>query len=506
MNRILALTLTCCLACSLMATAQSISVNISSGGLEAALADKGNCTSLTITGNMDARDFDYINQHLTELTQIDLQGCTIDGYDSRDEQYLGYHSHFGENEIPPSAFFGFTALRTVVLPDNITGIAQGAFAGCEQLTDITLPATLQNIGDYAFSGCTGLTALTFSTALRTIGNYAFDKCSGLARLDLSGCTSLREIGARAFSLNTSATQVQLPASTSRIGDGAFAGCSRLQEVSLPASSVTLGQAVFAQCNALQKVSLQNCNIATLPAWTFANCTALASIELPQSLTDIAEGAFFYCTSLPAISLPAGIGNVGDFAFSGCSSLTAITFMNEGLEQIGRYAFYHNSDADSVNIPSTVAYIGDHAFDGCVDAASFTTLRDIPAELGELVFANMNIEEKSLFVKEESVPIYASTPQWQDFGKIGHYSAEEVVEAPTDRIKTSFEGYTLRIQSTQAMDDVRLYDTTGMLLRHEQPQSTETSLSTAGLTDNIYILYVTTADKRQTAIKIARIIR
>lgn len=486
--------------------AQSISVEITSGGLENALGGDNNYTSLAIRGSIDVRDFAYINQHIDGLVSIDLSQCEITGYDNREEQYLGYRSHFEANEIPPAAFFGFASLESVKLPENVTAINDGAFAGCTKLQNITLPASIETIGDYAFNSCSALDSPAFPANLKTIGDYAYDKCSAIKRLDFTNCTRLQEIGARAFSLDTCLNTIQLSSSITYIGDGAWAGCYNLQKVNLQPCTLQMGDAVFAQCRSLQQIDLSQTWLQTLPAWSFSGCRALTTVAFPSSLTSIEEGAFYYCEALTATSLPAGITTLSDFAFAGCNALASITFMEEGLEQIGRYTFYHNAAADSVAIPATVAYIGDHAFDGCINARSFLSLRDMPAELGELVFANMNVEEKSLYVREESIAIYSSTPQWQDFGYINKPSAEEKITAPEKYIKTSFEHYLLRVSSTDIMDEVRLYDTAGLLLEQSSPRDTEVTINTRNFPGNIYILHITTADKRQAAIKIARIIR
>ena len=56
---------------------------------------------------------------------------------------------------------------------------------------------------------------------------------------------------------------------------------------------------------------------------FQNCTSLAEISLPASLTSIKEKAFQSCTSLTEISLPASLTRIGIYVFRNCSSLQYI---------------------------------------------------------------------------------------------------------------------------------------------------------------------------------------
>ena len=59
----------------------------------------------------------------------------------------------GTTAIQDRIFFGCTALRTIIIPDEVEYIGPGAFAGCEALTEIHLPASLQVLNNRLFRGC-----------------------------------------------------------------------------------------------------------------------------------------------------------------------------------------------------------------------------------------------------------------------------------------------------------------------------------------------------------------
>ena len=59
----------------------------------------------------------------------------------------------GTTAIQDRIFFGCTALRTIIIPDEVMYIGPGAFAGCEALTEIHLPASLQVLNNRLFRGC-----------------------------------------------------------------------------------------------------------------------------------------------------------------------------------------------------------------------------------------------------------------------------------------------------------------------------------------------------------------
>lgn len=490
---------------SILSQSQSRVVDITPGTLESVLSGDYAFSALTLRGSMDVRDFACIHDNAMLLTSIDLSGCTIEAYDSRDEQYMGYHTHFEAHTIPPSAFLGFTELVQVQLPANTVAIGNGAFAGCAQLATIEGLEQVMEIGEYAFSGCSALKSFSFPATLQRIGDFAFDKCKALTHIDLSLCECLSYIGKRAFAQNTSLQSVSFSHGVNELGDAAFAACTSLPHIVLASGITRCGTSLFEGCVMLQTADLSQSTLAELPAWTFSGCTALSQVSLPETVQTIGEGAFYYCSMLPAVALPEAVEYLDSFAFAGCSNLTAIDFLPHSLETIGRYAFYHNISAGHVAIPSKTAYIGDCAFEGCVNAHTFRTDREMPAELGEDVFANMSVENKTLSVPVESIVIYEATAQWQDFGTISGNSAVEETVAE-NRLDVAFDHYRLVVTATQPMTDVRLYNTAGILLAHKTPHNNQVAIETQAFADNIYLLLVTTADGRRAVTKVARVIR
>ena len=87
-----------------------------------------------------------------------------------------------------------------------------------------------------------------------------------------------------------------------------------------------------------------------------------SFVVPESVTEIGEGAFYGCTNLKNITLPEGVTKIGIDAFYGCSSLTNIT-IPESVTKIWDYAFCRCSSLKKVSLPKKVK-LGDSVFHGC----------------------------------------------------------------------------------------------------------------------------------------------
>ena len=103
------------------------------------------------------------------------------------------------------------------------------------------------------------------------------------------------------------------------------------------------------------------SVTSIDYSTFANCSGLTSVTIPNSVTTIEGSAFEGCTNLSSITMGNRITTIGSSAFSGCSNLSSIT-LPEGVTSIGRTAFYECYSLNQITIPNSVTSIGDFAFE------------------------------------------------------------------------------------------------------------------------------------------------
>lgn len=76
----------------------------------------------------------------------------------------------------------------IVVPSNVTKIADGAFHGSNANT-ITLHDGITSIGAMAFANMTEITEMTMPTGLASIGARAFDGCSNLTKVTFTSATA-----------------------------------------------------------------------------------------------------------------------------------------------------------------------------------------------------------------------------------------------------------------------------------------------------------------------------
>ena len=168
-----------------------------------------------------------------------------------------------------------------------------------------------------------------------------------------------------------------------IGDNAFA-YTHITSFTLD-RLIDFGMYVFSSCYELTRVSLPE-GMKELPDNTFNNCSKLASILLPSSLTKISVAAFADCKSLKEIDIPAGVTVLGGSAFYGCSALERVTmgdqvkvfdlycfsqcvklkelYIPQQLEKIGLQCFLGCASLERLNFPNTMTQIGMSAFENC----------------------------------------------------------------------------------------------------------------------------------------------
>ena len=94
----------------------------------------------------------------------------------------------------------------------------------------------------------------------------------------------------------------------------------------------------------------------------------AKLVIPDTVREIADGAFCYCDELEELVLPPSVTKIGGFAFCGCARLGKITFA-EGLEEIGWSAFEQCSSLGSIDLPVTLKSVGPLAFVSCENLKS-----------------------------------------------------------------------------------------------------------------------------------------
>ena len=166
--------------------------------------------------------------------------------------------------------------------------------------------------------------------------------------------------------------------------GSFSDCTALTSIEIPESVRRIGAYAFKGCTALTSITIPE-NVTNIGASAFKDCTALTSITIPENVESIDGSAFEDCTALTSITILGKVTSINKSTFAGCKSLMSIT-IPESVESIAESAFAGCKSLTSITIPESVTTIDDYAFQDC------TTLTDITipgkvTSIGKYAFNN-----------------------------------------------------------------------------------------------------------------------
>src|ERR1035438_5972457 len=131
---------------------------------------------------------------------------------------------------------------------------------------------------------------------------------------------------------------------------------------IPNSVTNIGEGAFASCPFLTNVTLPN-SLTSIADSLFAHCPSLTGVTIPRGVTSIGLYAFAVCGSLSNVMIAASVTNIGQYAFAHCPSLTGVT-IPRGVTSIGLYAFAVCGSLSNVMIAASVTNIGQYAFQSC----------------------------------------------------------------------------------------------------------------------------------------------
>ncbi len=95
------------------------------------------------------------------------------------------------------------------------------------------------------------------------------------------------------------------------------------------------------------VALSGLPVISIGFRAFAQCASLASVTIPDSVTNIGTAAFMDCTGLVSVVIGSGVASLGDVAFDNCTNLGSVYFRGNA-PQMGVYVF--------MNVHATIYYL------------------------------------------------------------------------------------------------------------------------------------------------------
>ena len=294
----------------------------------------------------------------------------------------GNNMELTKNEISESALekagIDFSRVNKLVIGNGITGFDRwGMWNLKKYIKELEIHGNAgMNMPEQCFYDVPNIESVVISGAV-DVPRDMFGKCTGLKKVTLKN--GVRSIGEDAFRDCSSLEGVIFENTVlEKISDGAFWGCSALSSIALPDSVTEIER------NAFFETGLRNIQLpekqTLIGGGAFCNCKNLKQVQLPPQLKELGEGAFFNCENLAQIQLPSQLNKLGTDAFRDCTSLDKID-IPAGLKQI-ESATFCNTGLTSVTLHEGLTKIEDWAFHDCLKLKKIRIPKSV-TDIGEL---------------------------------------------------------------------------------------------------------------------------
>ena len=217
----------------------------------------------------------------------------------------GVLSIYGSGKVPASLSATWTSSKTVkfnpggvteiIIEEGITGINERLTRPFKNNTiSVTLPSSLEYIAESTFNNYTKLETVTIpdNSKLKYIYTSAFEKCTSLKNINLP--EGLESIYSRAFISCSNLTDLTLPSTLTRIDEIAFSNGPRFKnnELTVPKGVTTITSRSFENIKDLKTINVEN-GVTKIEGYAFADNDSLTRINLPSSITSVANTACKY---------------------------------------------------------------------------------------------------------------------------------------------------------------------------------------------------------------------
>ena len=306
------------------------------------------------------------------------------------EEYIGKenwnvvlpNSCYGKEYVLSTAFKGREDIYNVTISNGVKRIGDRAFEGCTNLSYVEFPYSVRTIGEEAFKDCEYLYSITFSWGLENIGKGAFFGCYNIQSICIDDLYSWCNIkfedelsnpmmysySGQLYINNMPVTYLEIPYGVTEIKPYSFAGCSNVSSISIPETVTTIGDYAF-EYSGFSYVQIPN-SVVNIGKRAFENCWQLTYVMIPNSVKNIGEGAFANCQGLTdVLYLPEGLETIEDYTFETCWQLTEVVIPSS-VKHIGRWAFSNCFGLEKLVVPESLETVGKSAFAGAGNGGDY----------------------------------------------------------------------------------------------------------------------------------------
>ena len=219
-------------------------------------------------------------------------------------------------------------------------------------------------------------------------------------------------------------------------------------------------------NSAEKVIIEN-GITNIGDYAFSICYNLRTIEIPESVKSIGDGAFLEC-GLEEIEIPYSVTDIKD-TFRTCYELRRIIVDENNINYMDDNGVLYSKDGSTIitypdgkiekeyKILEGVTNIASWAFDGCEYLRSIEIPKSV-SQIGESPFrdcislTSINVSKNNMFFADYDGVLYTK-------------DGKEIIKYPQGRVDTEYA----ILKGTTIIGDEAFYNCTG-LINIEIPES------------------------------------
>jgi BspA type Leucine rich repeat region (6 copies) len=274
--------------------------------------------------------------------------------------------------------------------------------------------------------------------------------------------------------NLKLEKVILPTNLQKIGGMAFYYCVALNQADLPSGLLSIGYSAFT-ATALESLTIPN-TVTEVQSLAFSQCASLATVKLSSSMTDISLQSFAFCYSLGEIDIPESVTSISYEAFHSCINLKKVT------------------------LPTKLTDLGTNAFNECTALNTVIVKNPVPLDLfgnGNIYAFGQGSSQRTLWVPKGTSGAYSSTLVWSFFQIIKEVLPTTVNENSVQPSAVFYNSSTDEIimngTAQNAALNYQIISVNGMVVL--QGSTTANSrISTAGLGSGVYLLVLDNGSK------------
>ncbi len=301
--------------------------------------------------------------------------------------------------IGDMSFENCTKLSSIVLPNTLVELGTYVFSGCTLLNNIKMPSNpIEITNTFIYGSGYYNDAKNWENGILYLDNYLITTNNDLLnQQSINVKEGTIVIAINAFTNNgKNLKSIVLPEGLKIIGSSAFSSLYSLSQINIPSSVVSIGNNAFGSTDLYENQSNWENGGFYIDNWLLAvDDVKMTEFTVKEGTVGVSDGksdtSLFpsKATSISSLTLPSTLKYIGNRSFARLK-ITSLE-LPETLETMKEGAFMTCAFLESVNLEDCINLksIGNQAFSNC--AIKEITIPSNVLEMGELIFNHNSVD-------------------------------------------------------------------------------------------------------------------